>query len=110
MLDGVMYDSEQLHAMGIVDVLVEPGEGVRAVHEVIRQNRRIAAARLALHRVRDTVNPVTHDELMDITRIWVDTALQLGDRQLRMMERLVRAQLQRPDGMAPAPVTAANGR
>jgi DSF synthase len=34
---------------------------------------------------------------MAITRIWVDTALQLGDRQLRMMERLVRAQLQRPE-------------
>lgn len=109
MLDGVMYDSEQLHAMGIVDVLVEPGEGVRAVHEVIRQNRRIAAARLALHRVRDAVEPVQHEELMEVTRIWVDTALQLGDRQLRMMERLVRAQLQRP-GSAGAAASIAGGR
>lgn len=97
MLDGVMYSAERLHELGIVDVLAEPGEGVRAVNEVIRQNRRIAAARLALHRVRDAVDPVTHEELMDVTRIWVDTALQLGDRQLRMMERLVRAQLQRPE-------------
>ena len=105
MLDGVMYSSEKLHEMGIVDVLAEPGEGVRAVNEVIRQNRRIAAARLALHRVRDAVDPVSHDELMEVTRIWVDTALQLGDRQLRMMERLVRAQLQRPEG-AGAAVTA----
>ena len=103
MLDGVMYSSEKLHEMGIVDVLVERGEGVRAVNEVIRQNRRIAAARLALHRVRDAVDPVSHDELMEVTRIWVDTALQLGDRQLRMMERLVRAQLQRPE---PADATA----
>jgi len=102
MLDGVMYTAEQLHEMGIVDVLVEPGEGHRAVNEVIRQNRRIAAARLALHRVRDAVDPVSHDELMEITRIWVDTALQLGDRQLRMMERLVRAQLQRADVEASA--------
>lgn len=102
MLDGVMYSSEALHDMGIVDVLAEPGEGVRAVNEVIRQNRRIAAARLALHRVRDAIDPIPHAELMDTTRIWVDTALQLGDRQLRMMERLVRAQLQRP-----APLDAA---
>lgn len=97
MLNGVMYSSDELHAMGIVDVLVAKGEGTRAVHEVIRQNRRIAAARLALHRVRDAVNPISHDELMRITEIWVDTALQLGDRQLRMMERLVRAQLRRPE-------------
>ena len=97
MLNGVMYSSEELHRMGIVDVLVPKGEGVRAVHEVIRQNRRIASARLALHRVRDAVHPVGLDELMQITEIWVDTALQLGDRQLRTMERLVRAQLRRPD-------------
>lgn len=97
MLDGVMYSSDELHRMGVVDVLVPKGEGVRAVHEVIRQNRRIAAARLALHQVRDGAHPVTHEELMRITGIWVDTALQLGDRQLRTMERLVRAQLRRPE-------------
>lgn len=97
MLDGIMYSSDELHRMGIVDVLVPKGEGVRAVHEVMRQNRRIASARLALHRVRDAINPVSHDELMRITEIWVDTALQLGDRQLRTMERLVRAQLRRPE-------------
>src|SRR3546814_8116228 len=93
-----MYSSDELHKMGIVDVLAPKGEGVRAVHEVIRQNRRIASARLALHRVRDAVHPISHDELMRITEIWVDTALQLGDRQLRMMERLVRAQLRRQIG------------
>ena len=97
MLNGVMYSSDELHKMGIVDVLVPKGEGTRAVHEVIRQNRRIAAARLALHEVREGAHPVTHEELMRVTRIWVDTALQLGDRQLRTMERLVRAQLRRPD-------------
>lgn len=97
MLNGVMYSSEELHRMGIVDVLVPKGEGVRAVHDLIRQNRRIATARLALHRVRDAINPVRHEELMRITEIWVDTALQLTDKQLRVMERLVRAQLKRPD-------------
>ncbi|MBJ6977819.1 MULTISPECIES: crotonase/enoyl-CoA hydratase family protein [unclassified Luteimonas] len=105
MLDGVMYSSEALHDMGIVDVLAEPGEGVRAVNELIRQNGRMAAARLALHRVRESIDPIPHAELMDTTRIWVDTALQLGDRQLRMMERLVRAQLQRPVALS-APATA----
>jgi DSF synthase len=96
MLSGTMYSSDELHRMGLVDVLVPKGEGVRAVHELIRQNRRSAGARLALHRVREGAHPVSHDELMRITRIWVDTALQLGDRQLRTMERLVRAQLKRP--------------
>ena len=98
MLNGTMYSSDELHKMGIVDVLAPKGEGVRAVHEVMRRNRRISAARLALHRVRDGAHPVSHDELTRVTEIWVDTALQLGDRQLRTMERLVRAQLRRPEG------------
>lgn len=96
MLNGTMYSSDELHRMGIVDVLVPKGEGVRAVHEEMRRNRRIATARLALHRIRDEFHPVPHAELTRITEIWVDTALQLGDRQLRTMERLVRAQLRRP--------------
>lgn len=95
MLNGVMYSSDELHRMGIVDVLVPKGEGARAVHEVIRQNRRIASARLALHRVRDEIHPVTLDELIRITEIWVDTALQLGDKSLRTMDRIVRAQERR---------------
>lgn len=99
MLDGIMYSSDQLHEMGVVDVLVPKGEGARAVHEVVRQNRRIATARLALHRVRDAVDPVSLDELTRITEIWVDTALELSDKQLRVMERLVRAQLRRPESM-----------
>lgn len=101
MLNGRMYSSDELHRMGIVDVLVPKGEGVRAVHEAIRQNRRIAAARLALHKVRELVHPVGLDELMRITEIWVDTALQLGDKSLRTMERLVRAQLRRPQAQVP---------
>ncbi|MBS7455919.1 crotonase/enoyl-CoA hydratase family protein [Coralloluteibacterium stylophorae] len=98
MLNGTMYTSDELHRMGIVDVLVGKGEGVRAVEERILRNRRIASARLALDEVRRTTEPVSLDELMRITGIWVDAALRLGDRSLRTMERLVRAQLRRPGG------------
>lgn len=97
MLNGVMYSSEQLHEMGIVDILVPKGEGVRKVHETIRQNRRISGARLALHQIRDGAHPVTHEELIRVTDIWVETAMNLDDKAMRMMQRLVRAQLRRPE-------------
>ena len=63
--------------------------------EVIRGNRRIPHARMAMHRVRALAQPVTLEEMMAITEIWVDTALQLGEKSLRTMERLVRAQYRR---------------
>jgi DSF synthase len=95
MLEGNVYTSTQLHAMGLVDVLVPRGEGERAVEQVIRANQRIPHARAAMHRVRSMSQPVTLEELMTITEVWVDTALQLGDRSMRTMERLVRAQYRR---------------
>jgi len=101
MLEGVMYTSEQLHEMGIVDILVPKGEGMRKVHEVIRRNRRIQGARLALHQIREGMHPVTHEELIRVTDIWVDTALGLDDKAIRMMQRLVRAQLRRPEAEEP---------
>jgi DSF synthase len=95
MLEGNVYDAEELHRMGLVDVLVPRGQGVRAVEEVIRNNRRIPHARAAMHKVRAARQSVTLDEMMRITEIWVDTALQLGEKSLRTMDRLVRAQVRR---------------
>lgn len=96
MLNGTIYSSDDLHRLGIVDVLVPKGEGVQAVHDVIRRNQRIPNARTAMTRVRQTRNPVSLAELMQITEVWVDTAMQLGEKSLRTMERLVRAQQKRP--------------
>lgn len=47
---------------------------------------------MAMQRVRKAVDPVTHEELEEIAMIWVDAALKLRDRDLRIMDRLVRSQ------------------
>ncbi len=98
MLEGNVYPAEELHRMGLVDVLAPRGEGARAVEDVIRAGRRIPHARAAMQQVRGLAHPVTLEEMLRITEIWVDTALQLGEKSLRTMERLVRAQYRRQDG------------
>lgn len=95
MLDGNVYSSDELHRMGLVDVLVPRGQGPAAVEEAIRSNRRIPHALGAMYKVREIAQPVDLGELMRITNIWVDTAMHLGEKSLRIMERLVRAQLRR---------------
>ena len=92
MLDGNVYTSEQMLEMGIVDMVVPKGQGVQAVQ---RSHRRSPHARLAMQQVREYAQPVPMEELMRITEIWVDTAMQLGEKSLRTMERLVRAQVRR---------------
>lgn len=96
MLNGHVYSSEDLHRMGVVDILVPRGGGVQAVNEFIRRNKRITHARTAMNRVRGICQPISLTELTQVVEVWVDTALQLGDKSLRTMERLVRAQNKRP--------------
>ena len=106
MLEGRVYPAEELYKLGLVDVLVPKGEGVHAVHEVIRNNRRIPHARMAMNNVVRSTAACSIDELMRITEIWVDTALQLGDKSLRTMERLVKAQERRGQAQVGAVNTA----
>ncbi len=94
-LGGEMYTSEQFHQMGIVDILVPRGQGAQAVQELIERQQRAPAAHLAMNACRAVAQQVGYDELMGITEIWVDTALGLGEKSLRMMERIVRAQEKR---------------
>ncbi len=108
MLDGRVYSSDELHKMGVVDILVPKGEGVAAVQDLVKRNQRIGHARLAMNRVETACHPVSFEELMTVTEIWVDTALQLGEKSLRVMERLVRAQLRRNQPTPIRPAATAN--
>lgn len=89
---GQMMSSDQMLGLKIVDRVVDPGEGEKAVVDFIRRHQRRGNAHAAMSRVRQCVNPVTYEELIDITKIWVDAALQLGDRDLLLIERLIQAQ------------------
>ena len=91
-LSGHIYSAEELHALGLVDVLAEDGEGEDAVHDYIRRQARYSNGYLAVQRARQRFNPVTYHELMDITTIWADAALLLAEKDLKVMNRLIRSQ------------------
>ncbi|WP_455365310.1 crotonase/enoyl-CoA hydratase family protein [Kaarinaea lacus] len=89
---GKVYNAAELFEMGVVDVLAEDGKGKEAVTAYIKKHKRARNGMLAVHAARQRFHPMTYEELMDITRIWVDAALNLERKDLRMMERLVQAQ------------------
>jgi DSF synthase len=91
-LSGNLYRAEELHEFGLVDVLVGDGEGEEAVYEYVRKQTRRSNGLMALHKARQRFNPVTYQELMDITTIWVDAALQLGENDLKVINRFMRSQ------------------
>ena len=106
-LSGKILNAAKLHEMGIIDVLAKDGEGEAAVQDWIAKNARRRSGHQAVMQVRKQVNPVTRDELDAVVDTWVDCALRLEDRDLRMMSRVVRAQMERMESAAAPAVLAA---
>jgi DSF synthase len=94
-MSGKVYTAEELHGLGVVDILADDGDGEMAVRDYIARNRRKHNAHKALYRSKRRVNPLTYEELRDIVDIWVDAALELGEQDLRKMMRLTLAQERR---------------
>ena len=94
---GNLYSGRQLYDMGVVDVLAPDGEGESALYSFVRKHSKSANGRRAIEMVRREVEPVTYDELMRVVGIWADAALRLTERDLRLMERLIRAQTKSHD-------------
>jgi DSF synthase len=88
-LGGKLYQAEEFFEMGLIDVLVDKGEGQQAVYDYIRKENRSRNGITALRAAARRVEQVTYEELIDIVKIWVDAALKLERKDLRMMERLV---------------------
>lgn len=92
-LSGKTWQTEELHELGVIDMLADPGEGETMVRNYIAERRRRSPnTMMALQRVRNLVNPVSHRELEEIAMVWVDAALRLNDRDLKIMDRLVKSQ------------------
>lgn len=91
-LSGKLYSAEELYEQGVVDVLAEKGEGELAVYELVRKESKQRNGSFALRAAREIAQPIAYDELIRITELWVEAALRLENKDLRMMERLVARQ------------------
>jgi len=92
MLSGRSYIAEEMHELGLVHVLAEPGEGEDAVRNYIRQNSKRQNGQLGVYRASREVNPITLEELRRVVRVWADTGMRLSSVHLKMMHRLAEMQ------------------
>jgi DSF synthase len=92
---GKIYTAEELHGMGVIDVLADDGLGEHAVIQHIHSLSHRFAAYRSVYRIRQRFAPVTYDELIDIANIWVDAALALTESDVKKMRRLAAAQARR---------------
>lgn len=89
---GRIYSAEEMLAAGVVDVVAEDRNGEESVNALIKQRSRSRNGLAALAAVRRRVHSITFEELNDVVHIWVDAALRLNLRDLKLMQRLVSRQ------------------
>ena len=91
-LSGKQYSAAELYEMGVIDVLVEDGEGMNAVNEFINNHKTQQRARIAMQKAKMRSTSICYDELRDIADIWVDAALKTKSSDIEFMQRLVKIQ------------------
>jgi DSF synthase len=97
-LSGRLYSAEELHHRGVVDIVVEDGGGEVAIERAVRDVDPRHRGSLAALRARRMSSPIQYDNLIAIVDQWAESAMGLTDRDLRLMERLARAQARKAGG------------
>jgi DSF synthase len=89
---GKIYSADEMLALGVVDAVAEDGQGEAEVAALIKRRARMRNGLAALAATRRRVHSVTFEELLDVVQIWVDAALRINLRDLKLMQRLVSRQ------------------
>ena len=89
---GKVYSAEEMCSLGVVDVVAENGQGEAEVTALIKRRQRSRNGLSALAAVRRRVHRIDFSELLDVVQIWVDAALRLTTRDLKLMQRLISRQ------------------
>lgn len=87
-----VYSAQEVFELGIVDQVVSQGVGMPAAKKYIRSYERHRNSYDAIRQIANHEKPVTYDELFGIGKIWVDYALKLSDRDLRVMDKISSSQ------------------
>jgi DSF synthase len=97
-LSAGVYKAEELKRLGVIDVVADEGQGEAALENEIHKGAPRLRGKLSALRIRSRMAPVSLEMLETVVYDWAEQALGLTDRDLRLMERLARAQLKKVGG------------
>ena len=97
-LSGRLYSADELLYRRVIDAVCEDGGGELAIDDAVREVDPRHRGTIAALRAQRIAAPVRHESLLAIVDQWAESALGLTDRDLRLMERLARAQARKAGG------------
>ena len=95
---GKIYSSQELYQKGIVTHIAT--DGFKSVEKFMKKHSKVFNGMQAIQSAKNRYQAIDYDELMDITKIWVETALKITPNDLKMMKKFVAAQEQKNIGFS----------
>ncbi|WP_456412409.1 crotonase/enoyl-CoA hydratase family protein [Thiolapillus sp.] len=93
--NGNIYTAAELYELGVVDLLADDGKGEEMLHHYIKRRQSREGGYFAVDKIMAEHNPISREELFRIVDLWVDTAMELPEKNLTMMNYLFKAQSKR---------------
>jgi len=89
---GQIYDASTLYEKGIIDILAPKGQAQTALDEFITKRAKSLNGLNAIQQTKLRYENLQYDEFLDITKIWVEAALKLKEKDLKVMKKLAMVQ------------------
>ncbi len=91
-ISGKRYSAQELKLMGGVYSLVEKGQGTKTIEKLISEKEKNQNPHRALHLIKQNKQSISYESLEFSIDLWVEAAMKLTEKQLRMMAILTRRQ------------------
>lgn len=89
---GNIHSADDMLALGVVDLVVDEGRGEAELASLIKARQRNRNALTGIAAARRSVHKLDYSELLGVVKVWVETALRLSIRDLKLMQRLISRQ------------------
>ncbi|WP_240491763.1 crotonase/enoyl-CoA hydratase family protein [Flavivirga aquatica] len=93
------YTARYLESLGLVDEVVEKDKSLLALYKFVDKLKEQFNFEYHHIQCKKAVNPLTKEELLKITNVWVDACMKVSLFDLRKMEILANAQSRKAKGI-----------
>ena len=80
------YTADEMKEMGVVTQVAQKGEGKKAVDRYLRKYLKGFNGLQALHAAKMRYRPFEFQEMEDMAKIWVDSLMNLDEKDIKIME------------------------
>lgn len=96
---GTIYDAKTLYDKNLISILAKQGHAKEALGQFLQKYDKVFNGMQAIQTTKHISESLDYTKLLQIVELWVDAALQLTPKDLKMMHKITKSQLSQIDEM-----------